>query len=272
MTTATSPTMVRRSRLRRAVSDTLLVTWRNLLGYRREPQVVIFLVVQPIMFVLLFVYVFGGAIRTAPGVNYVDFLLAGIIVQTVTFGTAGTGVSLAGDLSKGIIDRFRSLPMSRVAVLAGRATVDLVQALFSVLLMVGVGALAGFRFHQGIGSALAALGLSILFGFAFSWIAMWVGLLAGTPEAAQSGGFIWLFPLTFASSAFVPIETMPSWLRAFAEWNPITAMVDAVRGLTLGVVPGALPLDTAVTRSLLWMAVVVAVFGPLAVRRFRRST
>ena len=233
---------------RTPVADTKLVAGRILKGYLREPTLIIFLVIQPIMFVLLFVYVFGGAIELAlpQGINYVDFLMGGILVQTVVFGTAGTTVGITYDLSKGITDRFRSLPMWHGAVLAGRAVIDLLQALFTVALMVGVGFLLGFRIHQGLASFLGAVGLMMLVGFAFSWIALWVGLLAKTPEAAQSGGLIWMFPLTFLSSAFVPVESMPGWLQPLARNNPINAIINAVRGLTLGVPEGGQPVESAV--------------------------
>lgn len=268
----TAPAPVARP-ARTPVADTKLVAGRILKGYLREPTLIIFLVIQPIMFVLLFVYVFGGAIELAlpQGINYVDFLMGGILVQTVVFGTAGTTVGITYDLSKGITDRFRSLPMWHGAVLAGRAVIDLLQALFTVALMVGVGFLLGFRIHQGLASFLGAVGLMMLVGFAFSWIALWVGLLAKTPEAAQSGGLIWMFPLTFLSSAFVPVESMPGWLQPLARNNPINAIINAVRGLTLGVPEGGQPVESAVVQSLVWCAVITVVFMPLAVRTFRRS-
>ena len=248
-----------------AVSDTLVMTRRNLLRYVRVPQLLVFSTVQPVIFVLLFAYVFGGAIRT-PGVDYINFLIPGILVQTVLFGATQATVGLAEDLSGGMVDRFRSLPMTRLAVLAGRTLADSVRNIFVVLIMIGVGYLIGFRFQDGLLSAALAVALVVLFGFAFSWISVLVGLFAKDPESAQVAGFIWVFPLVFASSAFVPVETMPGWLQAFAEVQPISVVVDAARALTLGG-----PTDT-VWWALAWILGITAVFAPLAVARFRRST
>jgi ABC-2 type transport system permease protein/oleandomycin transport system permease protein len=252
--------------LSETVSDALAMTGRNLLKYIRVPALLIFSTVQPIMFVLLFAYVFGGAIDT-PGVKYIDFLMPGIFVQTVVFGSTQTGVGLSDDLSRGMIDRFRSLPMARSAVLAGRTLSDTVRNLFVVLLMTGVGHLIGFRFHAGLLPALGAMGLVVLFGFAFSWISANIGLAVRDTETAQTAGFIWLFPLVFASSIFVPVETMPGWLQAVAKWNPISAAVDASRALSLGG-----PTAGEVGKALLWVLVIVMVFATLAVRRYRRMT
>ncbi len=259
-------TVVRRHRLAWAVSDSLAIAGRNLRMYTRVPQLLVFSTIQPVMFVLLFTYVFGGAIST-PGVPYIQFLLPGVFVQTVVFGSTQTGVGLADDLSRGIIDRFRSLPMARSAVLAGRTLSDTVRNLFVVGLMAAVGALIGFRFQAGLGPALAALGLAVLLGFAFSWISAFIGLVVRQTEAVQVAGFVWLFPLVFASSAFVPVQTMPGWLQAFAKASPITLAVDAVRALALG--GPALP---PVLRSLAWILGILAVFVPLAVQRYRRAT
>lgn len=275
VTPSTGPAATRaRSGPRAALEDTWLITRRIAIGYKREPVILLFLVVQPVMFVLLFVYVFGGALEAGlpPGVDYVDYLMGGIIAQTVIFGTAGTTVGIAEDQKKGIVDRFRSLPMWHGAVLGGRAIVDVGQAVFTVALMSGIGALLGFRLQQGWFAGLAALLLAVAVGFAFSWIGMFVGLLAKTPEAASSGGLIWMFPLTFLSSAFVPTATMPGWVQAVAQWNPITFMADAIRGLTLGVLPGQPPLADSVTGTLVSVAVITVVFAPLAVRTFRRTS
>lgn len=248
------------------VSDALAMTKRNLLKYIRVPALLIFSTVQPVMFVLLFAYVFGGAIKT-PGSNYIDFLMPGIFVQTVVFGSTQTGVGLADDLSKGMIDRFRSLPMARSAVLAGRTLSDTVRNLFVVLLMTGVGTLIGFRFHAGLLPAIGALLLVVLFGLAFSWISANIGLLVRDTETAQTAGFIWLFPLVFASSIFVPLETMPDWLQSIAKVNPISSAVNASRALALGG-----PTSNAVLHALAWVVVILLVFVPLAVRRYRRMT
>jgi ABC transporter DrrB family efflux protein len=248
------------------ISDAAAMTKRNLLKYIRVPALLVFSTVQPVMFVLLFAYVFGGAIDT-PGAKYIDFLMPGIFVQTVVFGSTMTGVGLADDLSKGMIDRFRSLPMARSAVLAGRTLSDTVRNLFVVLLMTVVGTLIGFRFHAGILPAIGAMLLVVLFGLAFSWISANIGLLVRDTETAQTAGFIWLFPLVFASSIFVPVETMPDWLQAIAKVNPISSAVNASRALALGG-----PTSNAVWDALAWVAVIMLVFVPLAVRRYRRMT
>jgi ABC transporter DrrB family efflux protein len=247
-----------------AIGDTLVMTKRNLLRYLRLPQLIVFSTIQPVMFVLLFAYVFGGAIRV-PGVSYIDFLMPGIMVQTVIFGSAQTTVGLAEDLSQGMIERFRSLPMARSAVLAGRTLADSARNIFVVLLMIAVGSAIGFRFHQGVAAAVGSVALVVLFGFAFSWISALIGLVTRDPETAQVAGFIWIFPLVFASSAFVPVNTMPRWLQVFADHQPISIMVDAVRALTLG---GPL---TSVWQAAAWITGILIVFGPLAVLQYRRT-
>ncbi len=245
--------------------DAVVMTRRNIRRTIRTPQLLVFSTIQPVMFVLLFRYVFGGAIHT-PGMSYVDYLIPGIMVQTVAFGGGQTAVGLAADLRTGMMDRFRSLPMARSAVLAGRTLADMTRNFFVVLLMVGVGTLVGFRFHNGLGNAIAAVLLAILFGFAFSWMFALIGMLVGEPETAQVAGFLPIFPLVFASSTFAPTVTMPSWLRAFAEHQPVTATVDSIRALTQGGdVQGPL------TTSLLWIAGILIVFVPLAVARYRRG-
>jgi ABC-2 type transport system permease protein/oleandomycin transport system permease protein len=251
--------------VRYGFSDALTMTWRNLVKYLRLPTLLVFSTVQPVMFVLLFAYVFGGAIRT-PGGNYIDFLMPGILVQTVIFGSGQTGIGLADDLSQGMIDRFRSLPMARSAVLIGRVLADTSRNLFVVLLMTGVGYIIGFRFHNGIAAAILALVIVIAFGSLFCLISAFIGLSVRNVETAQVAGFIWVFPLVFASSIFVPVSTMPSWLQAFAKVSPITVTVDAVRHLALGV--GTLDL----LPPALWMAGILLVFVPLAVRRYRSIT
>ena len=268
-TTTAAPTVLRPSRgthVRWAISDAAAMTWRNLLKYIRLPQLMVFSTVQPVMFVLLFTYVFGGAIRV-PGLKYVDYLLPGIYVQAVIFGSAQTGVGLADDLSRGMIDRFRSLPMARSAVLAGRTLSDTIRNVFVVLLMTGVGTLVGFRFHVGFFASVAALGMAVLFGLTFSWISALIGMSVRDPEVAQSAGFIWIFPLIFASSAFVPLQTMPSWLRRFADVNPITYTVDAIRALCVGQ-----PTTSPLLHALAWMIGLLAVFIPLSVVRYRKVT
>jgi ABC-2 type transport system permease protein/oleandomycin transport system permease protein len=252
-------------KIRWAVSDALTVTRRNLVTYTRLPQLLVFSTIQPVMFVLLFAYVFGGAIAT-PGGDYIQFLIPGIMVQTVAFGSTQTGVGLADDLSKGIIDRFRSLPMARSAVLAGRTLSDSMRNLFVILLMLGVGTLIGFRVQTNPLAAMAAVGVALLFGFAFSWISATIGMSVGNVETAQVSGFIWIFPLVFASSVFVPVETMPGWLQAFAEHQPITLTVNALRALLLGGETTRFALG-----SIAWSLAILAVFMPIAVRKYRQN-
>lgn len=247
------------------ISDIFVMTKRNLMQYTRLPQLLVFSTIQPVMFLLLFAFVFGGAI-SAPGANYTNYLIPGIIVQTVIFGSMQTGVGLAADLSKGMIDRFRSLPMARSAVLAGRTISDMGRNVFVVLLMTGVGYLIGFRFQGSFLESLAAMGLAVLFGFAFSWISATIGLLVKEIETAQVAGFVWVFPLVFASSIFVPVESMPDWLQAFARHSPITQTVNAVRALALD-----RPLGNNLWQSGLWIFGIMAVFVPLAVYRYRKS-
>lgn len=259
--------------LRWAVADAAVVTKRNLIRYVRIPQLLVFSTVQPVMFLLLFTYVFGGAIgqQLPPGVPYIDFLLPGLLVQTTMFGATHTGVGLADDMQKGFIDRFRSLPMARSAVLAGRTVSDVTRNTLEALLTVGVGALIGFRIHQGPVDAVLALVLLALFGFAFCWVSATIGLAVNDVETAQTAGFIWIFPLVFASSVFVPVDTMPGWLQAFARVNPVTVAANAVRGLTYGMPPGQ-SVWPWVGYTLLWVAGLLVVFGTLAVRRYRRIT
>jgi ABC transporter DrrB family efflux protein len=246
------------------VSDAVVLARRNLLHYLRVPSLLVFSVVSPIMFVLLFAYVFGGAI-SVPGMRYVDYLMAGILVQTVAFGSTETGVGLADDMSHGMVDRLRVLPMARSAVLAGRTLADTLRHGFMVLMMAGVGLLIGFRPAGGIVRGALALLLVVSFGFALSWVSAAIGLTVRDVEATQMAGVLWTFPLTFTSSAFVPVDSMPGWLQAWAHINPITVTVDAVRSLLLG-----RPAGSDVLEALLWAAVILAVFAPLAVRRYRQ--
>ncbi len=239
------------------------MTKRNLIKYFRVPQLVVFSTIQPVMFLLLFSYVFGGAIQT--GTSYINFLLPGILVQTVLFGAMMTGIGLVEDLSRGIIDRFRSLPMSRLAVLAGRTIADLMRNLFVIVLMTVVGLLIGFRIDHGIFNFLGAVAIIALFGFAFSWVSAAIGLAVKTPETAQAAGFIWVFPLAFGSSIFVPIETMSPFVRAFAGHNPITYVVNTVRALTLGI-----PVGNNIWFALAWILGIMIVFIPLAINRYRK--
>jgi ABC-2 type transport system permease protein len=253
----------------RAVRDAMAVTWRNLIGYRRVPQLLVFSTIQPVIFVLLFRYVFGGAISTAalpPGVPYVDFLMPGVFVQTVIFGAIATAIGLAADMKSGLLERFRSLPMARSAVLTGRTFADLSRNVFVVILMLVVGMLVGFRIHSSVLALIAGLLLLLLFGYAMSWIFATVGLFVGDPETAQAAAFPVLAPLVFASTVFVPAASMPDWLRVFAEHQPVSITAEAVRALVLG-----LPAGSHVFRSLAWSVGILIVFAPLAVNRYRRA-
>jgi len=250
----------------RALKDSGVVIWRQLIQLPRIPEVLVFALIQPVMFVVLFRYVFGGAIQT-PGESYVNYLMPGIFAQTVAFGAVASGIGLAEDLRRGIIDRFRSLPMARSAVLVGRTVSDLVRNAAVVAVMMGVGLLVGFRPSGSLGAIIVAFGLLFLTSFAFSWIGVVIALSMKTVEAVQSAGFIWLFPLTFASSAFVPTDSMPSWLQGFAVNQPFTVVVNAVRALFL-----AQPVGNLVWLSVVWMGGISAVMIPLATRQYRRRT
>lgn len=255
--------------LRSAVTDAAVVTGRNLRHFTRQPQLLIFSTIQPIMFVLLFVYVFGGAVEGSlpAGVEYVDFLLPGIFVQSVAFRATQTAVGLSEDLERGVIDRFRSMPMARSAVLIGRTTADLVRNVLIIGLMTAVGYLIGFQFHAGLLNALACVAIVAAFGLALSWIFAFVALTVRGAEAAQSAGFVVIFPLVFASSVFVPVSTMPDWLQAFAEVSPVTLTANVARSYALvGGVPGSLPEAAA------WIIGILAIFIPLCVWRYRRMS
>jgi ABC-2 type transport system permease protein len=256
-------------RLSWALSDMRVMTWRYLLQWMRLPQGIVFSTIQPVMFVLLFRYVFGGAIHP-PRVNYVNYLMPGIFLQTAAFGSIGTAIGLAEDVSRGMIDRFRSLPMAHSAVLVGRIAADTVRNVFVVGLLIAVGYAVGFRFSNGVGAAVGMVALALLVGLAFCLVSACIGLGLRDGEAVQSFGLIWMFPLTFASSAFVPVATMPSGLRAFAEHQPVTAFVDALRDMALGSAATGQSTAHDVWLSLAWVAGAVVVFGPLAVRIYRR--
>lgn len=250
----------------RAIRDSGIIVWRQLVQLPRIPEVLIFALIQPVMFVLLFRYVFGGAIAT-PGESYVNYLMPGIFAQTVAFGAVASGIGLAEDLRRGIIDRFRSLPMARSAVLVGRTVSDLVRNAVVVAVMYGVGLLVGFRPEGSVWAQAVAFTLLLLTSFAFSWIGVVIALSMKTVEAVQSAGFIWLFPLTFASSAFVPTDSMPGWLQVFADNQPFTIVVNAVRALFLDQ-----PVGNLIWLTLAWMGGILAVTIPLATRRYRRRS
>jgi ABC transporter DrrB family efflux protein len=247
------------------VSDTLAVTGRGLLMYRRVPQLLVFSTIQPVVFVLMFRYVFGGAIQV-PGVPYVDYLMPGIFAQTVVFGSLTTAVGLATDLQSGLMERFRSLPMAPSAVLSGRTLADLTRNVFVLALMTGVGFAVGFHLHAGVPRFLLALLLILLFGYCLSWIFATVGLVVGNPETAQAAAFPILAPLVFASSAFVPVASMPDWLQVWANHQPVSVTITAARDLVLGT-----PATHDVVVALLWMAGILVVCIPLAVTRYRRA-
>ncbi|MEV5877179.1 ABC transporter permease [Streptomyces sp. NPDC052101] len=263
----------------RSFRDSMVVAKRNLIRMGRIPEMLIFGLIQPIMFVVLFTYVFGGSIQVGSSNStqaYREFLMAGIFAQTVTFATAGAGAGIADDMHKGLIDRFRSLPMARGAVLTGRTLADLVQTALTLVVLAVVALIVGWRAHENIGKVLAGFGVLLLLGYAFSWIGALIGLAVRTPEAATSGGLIWLFPLTFISNAFVDANQMPAFLRHIAEWNPFSATVQASRELFGNLPPGfrtpdAWPMQHPVLASLMWSVVIILAFRTLAVRKYRRA-
>jgi ABC transporter DrrB family efflux protein len=247
-----------------AVSDMLVLAKRSILRIRRQPDLLVGFTIQPIMFVLLFVYVFGGAIDTGE-LDYVDFLIPGIIVQSMVFGGFVTALGLAEDLKKGLIDRFRSLPMWGPAVVSGRILADVGTNVIQLAVMFPVGIAAGFWFQAPVLDVIAGIALLLLLGYAFSWVFAFIGLVASSPEASNAYGFTILFPITFVSSAFVPVETMPSWLEGVAEANPFTTMVNAARALFLDT-----PAGNDVWGAVAWAIGITAVFGALSVWRYRR--
>ncbi|MCX4818994.1 ABC transporter permease [Streptomyces sp. NBC_01142] len=261
-------------------NDSLVVAKRNLIRMLRIPEMIIFGLIQPIMFVVLFSYVFGGSISVNGDISpaaYREFLMAGIFAQTVTFATAGAGAGIADDMHKGLIDRFRSLPMARGAVLTGRTLADLVQTALTLVVLAIVALIVGWRTHEDIASVLAGFALLLLLGYAFSWIGALIGLSVRTPEAATSGGLIWLFPLTFISNAFVPSDNMPTFLRTIAEWNPFSATVQAARELFGNLppdykAPDAWPMQHPVWASIIWSVLIIVAFRTLAVRKYRSAT
>jgi ABC-2 type transport system permease protein len=264
--TLREPPAEKGGRLSWTIQDVLTVSWRNLRVLTRNPEAVFFSAIQPIMFVLLFVYVFGGAIHV-PGVPYVDFLMPGVYVQTVTFGAVSTAVGLSEDLQKGLIERFRALPMARSAVLAGRTTADLVRNLFTVILISLVGFAVGFRIGTNIGLFVCGVLIVLLFSYTLCWGFATVGLSAPNAETAQIMVFPILFPLIFASSAFVPVDLMPGWLQAFATHQPVTQVVDAARSLMTG---GTLQDTSAIWQALAWCFGALVIVVPLAVRKYRK--
>jgi ABC transporter DrrB family efflux protein len=258
-----------------AVKDTWVITRRNLLRNIRLPQLLLFATVQPVMFLLLFNFVFGGAIGVAipeaAGGEYINWLVPGLLIQVAAFGAGQTALGLTEDLSKGVIERFRSLPMARSAVLAGRTLSDLIRNGFVIGLMMSVGFLIGFRWQTSVFGMAGGMLVAMVFAYALSWVMATIGLAVKNPEAAQSAVFLPVFPLVFASSVFVPTETMPGWLQAFADNQPITVTVNALRGLMLGgdAIDGSVA--GQVLLALGWSALIMAIFAPLAIRVYRRT-
>lgn len=281
MSATNVPATASGSRLREAISDWVVLTKRNLVTYIRKPDLLVFSTIQPVMFVVLFVYVFGGAIGEVlpSNVPYVDFLMPGIFVQTGIFAAMQTGVGLADDLQKGLIDRFRSLPMARSAVLAGRTAADTVSVVFQAVLMLIVAYAVGYRLHEGLLESLLAFLVLVGVGHSFTWVSAFAGLSLKTIEAVQAATFTIVFPFVFVSSAFVPVETFPTWLQGFANGNPVTIWVDTVRVLTLGELytdatrffPDVPALGTLLWQSAAWVVGIMAVFATLGVRVYRRT-
>jgi ABC-2 type transport system permease protein/oleandomycin transport system permease protein len=253
-----------------SLDDTLIITVRNLRRYIRLPQLVFFSSIQPVMFLLLFNYVFGGALGGSthvPGGKYIDYLLPGILIQVVMFGGVQTGIGLAEDMGKGIIDRFKSLPMSRSAVIAGRTLSDTIRNVVVTCIMVVVGLAIGFRFQSGALHAVDMVLVALLFGFSLSWLFALIGMLVRDSETAQLASFLMIFPLTFASAAFVPIATMPSWLQAFSRNQPVTFAVNAARHFAIGV-----PDNGATWKLLIWIVVMLVVLVPISIRQYKKRT
>jgi ABC-2 type transport system permease protein len=265
--------------LKLALADGAVIARRNLIKIKRVPEVLVFVLISPIMFVLLFAYVFGSSIQV-PGLEagYREFLIAGIFAQTVIFGATFTGAGLAEDIQKGIIDRFRSLPMARSAVLVGRTASDIVYNVLSLLIMSLTGLLVGWRIRTSVLDAMAGFLLLLVFAYAFSWVMAWVGLLVPSPEVVNNASFIVIFPLTFIANTFVPSDNLPTPLRVFAEWNPVSSVTLAARQLFGNIspdlaapTPDAWSLQHPVAYTLLWVVLILLVFVPLSVNQYKRS-
>lgn len=259
--------------LSQAFRDTMSIAWRNIRGGLRVPDNQVYMFIQPIMFVVLFAYVFGGAIPVE-GVDYREYLMAGIFVQTMAFSVAPASVGLSDDMHKGLVDRFRSLPMARSAVIAGRVSSDLLNQFVVLVIMMICGLIVGWRVHNGALSFLAAVGLLLLFSFAMLWVGALIGLSVGNPQVAASAGLIWLFPVVFMSNAFVPTESMPTVVQTIAEWNPISALVAACRELFGNqsiIVSDAWPMQHPIPAALIWCVLIIVVFAPLAINKYKRA-
>ncbi len=261
------------SRVIDGFADASVIAKRNVIKIIRVPEVLVFVLISPIIFVLLFAYVFGSAIDI-PGGSYREFLIAGIFAQTVVFGATFTGAGIAEDMQKGIIDRFRSLPMARSAVVVGRTASDVIYNVLSLLIMGLSGLIVGWRINTGVLEALAGFGLLLLFAYAMSWVMAYVGLIVPSVEVINNASFIVIFPLTFIANTFVPSESLPPALRTFAEWNPVSSVTQSARVL-FGNIPAGTPEPTAwpllnpVLYTLIWIVVIIAIFGPLSVRRYK---
>ncbi len=261
------PNPSRSRRFKLGLSDTITLTLRDLRVWVRNPAFIFFTIIQPVMFVLLFRYVFGGAISVNVPGGYVSFLMPGIIAQSAAFASFGTAIALARQLQKGVIDRFRAMPMARSAVLLGRLVGDAIRLAVTVLVILGVGYLVGFRFSNGFLPGILMLILGVVFGVTICTVSAFVGLAIKDEESVGSFGLVWLFPLTFVSAAFVPVQSMPGWLQAFANNQPVTIVIDEMRSLALGG-----PLTLHAWQSGVWLAGIIAVFVPLAVRAYRKAT
>jgi len=253
--------------MRRLASDTFVMAERNLVRLPRAPDMLMAFTIQPIMFVLLFAYVFGGAIGTPGYGSYIDFLIPGMVAQQIAFGGFATALGLSEDMTKGLIDRFRSLPTARASVLMGRTLADVVTNTLSIVVLVVTGLIIGFSFHSSVLEVIAGFALLLLWGYAFSWVFALIGMSVSSPEAANGAGFTLVFPITFISSAFVPVESMPNGLEQFAQANPVSQVVDAMRALWLGA-----PADNHIWLSIVWCFVIIALFAPLAVSKYRKAT
>lgn len=262
-----------------AVHDGIVTTRRFLLQTWRVPELIFFGVIQPVVFLVLFAYVFGGALVVGPGGAdpslYREFLVPGVLVQNLAFAVMGPTVGIAADAGTGIMDRFRSLPMAPSAVLSGRTVAELVRGTVTLLVVMAVGLAIGWRIHNGLLAWLAAVALMMLFAYALTWVGCWVGLGMPNEQVASTAGLIWLFPITFISSAFVPVTSMPEWLQPFAQWNPVSTLSHACRDLfgnPVGMVGTSFPELHAVLVSVLWSVLLLVVFAPLAVRKYRRTS
>ena len=264
MTSATGALRDERIGIAAATRHALTIARRNLLHIRSDPEQLVGMTVQPLMFLMLFVYVLGGAIAGSSG-EYLQFALPGILVQGIAFTSFQTGLGLNVDFQRGLIDRFRSLPIARGAVVSGRVLADAVRVVWGTFILVGFGLLLGFRFHGGAAGAVGGILIAIAFGVTVCWPMALIGISARSPESVNTGGFLLILPLTFASSVFAPPETMPGWLQAFVKLNPVTAVVDSTRGLMLGG-----PVTEPTLKAIAWMVAITAVCAPLAIRRYRR--